>query len=120
MFMASSGLPAHGVYVAQGVGNRHLPELEGVIDDRREEVHRLDQGYVLVQLVDGGVVRSVDPNEEVRVRDLRQLAQHLRQVLWTELRGSPRAAGEACQTDLVLDSCHFLVLPYICGRCQEV
>ena len=41
---AELGLPTHGVYVGQGVSGGDLPEQIGIVGDRREEIHGLDQG----------------------------------------------------------------------------
>ena len=46
-------LTAHGVDIAQGIGCGDLPEGIGVIDHRREEIHRLHQSNVLGDAVDG-------------------------------------------------------------------
>ena len=89
----------HRVDVAEGVRRGHLSEDVGIVDDRREEIHRLNEGYVVVQAVDGGVVGRADPDQEVGVGGRRQLAQHLRQVRWTKLGSSAGAAGQAGQSD---------------------
>ena len=52
------GLTAHSVDVTQGVGYRNLTEGVGVIDNRREEVHGLDDGQFLAYLVDPGIIRT--------------------------------------------------------------
>ena len=104
------GSAAHGIYVAQGVGGGHLSEGEGVVDDRRKEVHGLDQGQFVIHLVDGGVVSRFDPHQKVGIGGSRQLAQDLRQFSRTELGGSTSAAGEARQARRILELCHLNLL----------
>ena len=60
-------LTAHGVDIAQGIGRGNLPEGIGVIDHRREEIHRLHQGNVLGDAVDGSIVPAVVANQKVGV-----------------------------------------------------
>jgi hypothetical protein len=40
------GAAPHGVDIAQRVGCGDCAECEGIVDDRREEVDRLDQGQI--------------------------------------------------------------------------
>ena len=52
---------AHGVDVAERVGGGDAAVVEGVVDDRREDVDRLDQGQVVAQPDDGRVVATSCP-----------------------------------------------------------
>ena len=65
MIIQAHWAPVHGrVRILIGVmaaGNGDLAEGEGVVHDGREEVNRLDQGRIVVEPVDGGVVRRRDP-----------------------------------------------------------
>ncbi len=77
----------------------------GVIDDGREEVHRLDDGDIVAQPVDGGVVRVLEPDEQVGkvgvAEGLFEWAQDLRQRGDARLAGSTGAGRQACQAHLL-------------------
>ena len=77
----------------------------------RKEVDRRYQGEVVVHLVDGSVVLRPRPYDQVGVRDLRQLAQHLRQVVWTKFRRSARAIGQAGQQNFMFSRGHRCPFP---------
>ena len=68
MDSAVSGRPAHGVDVAHGIGRGDLAETIGVIDAGREDVHGLDQGQPVAELVDARVVAGVGADEDVADR----------------------------------------------------
>ena len=72
-------LAAHRVDVAHRVGGGDRAVRVRVVDDGREEVDGLDDREVVAQAVDGGVVRAIEPDEEVgegggveRLRDRRE------------------------------------------------
>ena len=96
------GSGAHGIDVAEGVGHGYCAELVRVVHYGGEEVHGLDEGNVLPQAIDGGVITCLRSHQQVGVGDLGQLAQDLRQVLRTEFGGSTGAMGQAGQPDTVL------------------
>src|SRR5205085_3202378 len=48
--------PAHGEDVAAGIGGGDRSEVGGVVDERRKEVGGRDEGGLVVQAEDGGVV----------------------------------------------------------------
>ena len=83
-------LAAHGVNVAQGVGRRDLAEGVRIVDDGREEVHRLHQRQGGAETIHSGVVGLVEADQHVFIFSLRQLAEHGVQNLWTELGRSAR------------------------------
>jgi hypothetical protein len=87
-------LPAHGVDVRESVRRRDPAERARVIDDRGEEVDRLDEGAPLVEPIDGGVRRVLDADEEIGVRDRRKLREDLPQDLGRDLRRSPSAGDD--------------------------
>ena len=58
---------AHSVDVAEGIDGGYLPEREWVIDDGREEIDCLDERKLIGQLVDPGVLSSLQTGEEVGV-----------------------------------------------------
>ncbi len=91
----------HGVNVAQRVGRRDLPELEGVIGYGREKIDRHNQRDVVVQAVDGRVVPRLRPDQQIGVTDHWNMLQDLNQVLQAELRGSTGAVGELGQAEFL-------------------
>jgi hypothetical protein len=97
-------LRAHGVEVRQCVGRRDLPEIEGIVDDRCEEVGRYDQGPTRIQPPDGGVIRRPEPDQEIGARllleEITQRPQDLRQRFRAQLRRSTGAGGHAGEPDL--------------------
>ena len=78
----------HGVDVAERVHRRDSAEVVGVVDDRWEEIDRLDYGQVVRQAVDGRIVARVEPDEQVIVLHVGEVAQDLAEVLRAELTGS--------------------------------
>ena len=56
---------AHGEDVVERVRCRDPSEERRVVDERREEVDREDEGALVVQPVDRGVVRRIEADEEV-------------------------------------------------------
>ena len=53
------GPPPHGVHVTEGVGRGDLPEPEGVIHNRGEEIHGMNGGDLVGNAVNTGVVAGV-------------------------------------------------------------
>ena len=72
--------PAHGIDVAESVGCGHAAEVEEVVHDGREEVERLHDRLVSVDLVDARVIGRFRANECVRVGPLRDRFQRPGQV----------------------------------------
>ena len=66
------------------------PQSYGIVDDRREEVGGDDDGEVVAQAVDRGVVSGVEADEQVGVG--RGVARP-----WTRPRTVRRSAGESLQ-----------------------
>ena len=52
-------LAAHGPDVGKGVGGSDLAVFVGIVHCRREDVHGLDQGHLIGDLVNCGVVRRI-------------------------------------------------------------
>jgi hypothetical protein len=76
----------HGIDVGQRIGRRDAAEIEGVIDDRHEEIGRRDQGLVVVELVDGRVIAGLDADQQLLGDDGRRglgenLFEHIRSDL---------------------------------------
>jgi hypothetical protein len=61
------GAPAHGVDVAQGVRCGDLPEGVWIVDDGREEVHRLDDRQVLPELIHPRVLAVFHAHNQARM-----------------------------------------------------
>ena len=59
--------PAHRVDVGERVRRCDPTPVVGVVDDRREEVGGDDDGEVVAQAVDGGVVSGVEAHQQVGV-----------------------------------------------------
>lgn len=71
------GLPPHGVYIGEGVDSGDLPKSIGVIHHRREEVHRLDHGQLITDLIDCRVVALVKAHQQSGVGHLGQAGQYI-------------------------------------------
>ena len=62
---ASSGAPPIAKTSLSAFAAAMAPKSRGIVDDGREEVDREDERALVVELVDGGVVRRAEPDEEV-------------------------------------------------------
>src|SRR5205823_15072847 len=74
-------------------------------DDGGEEVGGEDDGQVVAEPVDGGVIGGVEPDEEVGVRrgvEPPHEAEHGAQLRRRQLAGAAGAVGEAGETDLLV------------------
>ena len=60
-------LAAHRVDVGERVGSGDPPEVERIIDDRGEEVDRVDQREVLPQPVDPRVIGGLEADQHVGI-----------------------------------------------------
>ncbi len=85
----------HGVHIAHGIGRGDGSEQIGVVQHRRKEVQRLHDGLIIVQPVNGGIIRYLEANQQVREisrgKGFGQRAQHLRQGRGAHFRGSTAA-----------------------------
>ncbi len=87
---------AHRIDVGEGVRGGDATPVAWIVDDGCEEVDRLDERQVIRDPVDPGVIRPVDPDEQIRVPcDLRsvQTAQNLRQLVRSEFARSAGAVA---------------------------
>jgi len=64
---AESGGPPHGVNIAQRVGGGNLAEQIWIVNNRREEIGRLDQGDVRRDAIDARIVAGFKSDENIRV-----------------------------------------------------
>lgn len=97
---------AHRIDVAQRVGGGDLAVYEGIVDDRRKKVDSLDDGQVLGQLVDTGVVVGVRADEEMGIVIARKMAQNLRYALRGQLARSAGARSVVEQTFFAAEEQH--------------
>src|SRR4029078_5567968 len=58
---------AHRVRVGEGVGRRDTAPVVRVVDDRREEVGGDDDGEIVAEAVDRGVVCGVETDDEIGI-----------------------------------------------------
>ena len=99
---------AHGVDIAQGVGSSDLPEGIGVVHHGWEKVHRLHEGQLIGDAVNGGVILAVVADQKVRILfAARQLFEDAAQHPRAELG---RAAAARAEHDL-FRSCHYARSP---------
>lgn len=107
---------AHRIHVAHGIGRCDSPINVGVIHNGREEVDRLNEGPLTVNLVDSGIIsRTCQPNQQIRVlktrKRLTDRTQDLRQYGETRLTGSTGAGCQRGQPDLLAGHCRLLSRP---------
>jgi len=88
------GSPPHGIHVGKGVGGGDLPVSVGVVDDRGEEIHRLDQGAGGIEAEHGRIIGGGSSDEKVVMPDLGESAQDLREIGLAEFGGSAGAGGQ--------------------------
>ena len=86
---------AHRVDVTQGVGSRDLPEDEGIVDRRRDEVGGHHHRDFFVEPVDRRVVAGFEADQQVRVlargKGLQQLVEPDRAQLGCSAAGLGQA-----------------------------
>ena len=93
---------AHRVDVGERVRGRDPAPVVRVVDDRREEVGGDDDGEVVTEPVDRGVVGGVEPDEQVRVGarvHAPHQPEHGAQVGGRELAGAAGAVRERREPD---------------------
>ena len=61
------GTAAHGVDVAESVGGGDLAELEGIVDDGREEVDSLNDSEIGREAVNGRVVAGFEADDAIGI-----------------------------------------------------
>jgi hypothetical protein len=91
-------LTTHRVDVGQRVGRGDLAEAKGIVDDRGEEIDGLNEGQIIGQRKNPGVIEGLETDDEPRIRAPWQAAQGTREVARTQLGGSTRAAGKRRET----------------------
>ena len=88
------GLPAHGVDVTEGVGGGDFAVEVGIIHNGREKVGGLDQGQILAQHIDAGVVAFVVSHHQPGVRMGLEAIQHFGQGSGPHLGAAAGAGGQ--------------------------
>ena len=86
--------PAHREDVVECVRRRDRAEVAGVVHDRREEVDREDERALVVEAIDGGVVRRIEPHEQVGCVDRDEAGEQLLEPRRRVLRGTPTRPRE--------------------------
>ena len=76
------------------VGGGNLPELVGIVDDGREEVHGLDERETVGQPEDSRVIEGLATDEDSGIGSRVQRREGAGKVTRTQLGGSTGAAGE--------------------------
>ena len=76
-------LTAHGENIADGVGRRNAPKVEGVVDDRHKKIGSTDDRRAVTEIVDGGIIAGFVAHQQIRVDKFSLVAlqdsfQHLR------------------------------------------
>ena len=95
MESASSGLPPMAKTSLSAFVAAIAPKSAGSSTMRREEVGREDERALVVELVDGGVVGRVEPDEEVLRRRRREAGEELLEPGRRVLRRAPASGLEA-------------------------
>ena len=101
---------AHGIDVGNGVGGRDAPEVVGVVDDGHEEIGGGDQRLFVIELVDGGIVRGFDADQQLgryrqavaALEDFRQQAGGDLAATSAPVRQGGQAGGIRCHGHFVL------------------
>lgn len=88
------GASAHGVDVGEGIGGGDLAVEIGVVHDGGEKIEGLDEGALVIEAIDGGVVGGGGTDEEIGVVDLGEAAQNLREFGLADFGGSSSAGGQ--------------------------
>ena len=96
---------AHGINVTDGVCRGDLAVGERVVDRGRDEVGGGDDGNLLVQLVDTGIIAGVKTNEQVGILVLGKAFQELTEPDRVDFCGSAAGLGKALQGRFV-EHCH--------------
>lgn len=79
---SSQWLPAHSVNIRKSIGRRYLAELKGVIHNRREKINGLNQSLTVAQTINAGVIGAIITNQQIRVRNRREVFEGTGQKLW--------------------------------------
>ena len=92
---------AHGPHVIDGIERRDASEVERIVHDGREEIHRLHDGEIVAQLIHGGIVCVIKADEQIGILRLsRKPAQNLREGGGRQLGSSTGAVHELGEADL--------------------
>ncbi len=86
---AGERFPSHRIDIAEGIRRRHLSESVRIIHDRREKIHRLDQGKIGRNPVNSGIFPMLEPPNQIGIFSNREPLKRLVQNPWSHLRCSP-------------------------------
>ena len=101
----------HGVDVRQGIRRRDPAERVRVVDQRREEIERLDQGEIGREAIHPRVVHGLGADQDVGIDlTLRPGAQDLRDPRRGDLARSPGAVGVVGESLLPSEHRHLVIV----------
>ncbi len=91
---------AHRVHITERIGCGDAAEIKRIVDDRRDKVDGLNDDSIVVEPICRRIIGGRGADQDRRIFDWGQLAQHLCQVLGTNLARSAAAARQLRQCDL--------------------
>ena len=91
--------PAHGEDIVEGIRGGDRPVIAGIVDDRREEIECEDERPLVVEAVDGGIVRRGEPDEQVLGLGRDEAGEQLLQASCRVLGGASATRGEIGELD---------------------
>src|SRR5262249_959466 len=90
--------PGHGPDVVYRIQGRDAAVVVGVVYYGREEVYGLNQGQILAQKVDPGIIGGFNADKQIWIMRHLQPAQHLGEIARRELGRSTRARNHFSQS----------------------
>ena len=93
---------AHGIDVRKCIRCGNRAEGIRVVGNRRKEIHGLDQGKVIRDLIDAGVVALIKADQQVRVRPNLEIAKQLGKYAGSNFCAAAGAAGKLGQFHIIV------------------
>jgi len=87
----------HGIDVTQGVGGSDLAKAEGVVDNGGEKIQGLDQGRLIIEPIDSGIIAGFCADNQIRIFRQGNSTQYLTQVPRAKLGRSTGSLYSTCQ-----------------------
>ncbi len=117
-------LPAHGINVTHGICRSYRAIGIGIVNHGREKIDGKDEGLLVADPVDGGIVRRRESHQEVGkprfVKGLAQGAQNLRQVVRRPFRRSAGSRGQSSEPHIVpVNLAHGFLLASLLAGCTR-
>ena len=104
------GQAAHGIDIAEGVCRGDLAEQIGIVHNGRKEIYRLDDGGIVADLVNTGVVAAVIAHKQVCVLHVGQSGQDGRKGTRPQFGSSAGGGSHLGQGDLFCHGTHLTIL----------